>query len=69
MAATHPSRRYLTAAFTPYFVFLLLGGSPQAAEHRFLERLTETILGVALALILGVLIPRLGSQLPERQVR
>jgi uncharacterized membrane protein YccC len=61
MAATHPSRRHLTSALTTYIVFLLLlGGSTQDAEHRFLERLTETILGVVLALIFGVLIPRLG---------
>ena len=60
LAATHPSRRYLTSAFTTYVVFLLmLNGSPQEAEHRFLERLTETMLGVTLAVIFGVLVPRL----------
>jgi hypothetical protein len=63
LAATHPSHRYLTPTFTTFVMFLLLlNGSPQDAEHRFLERLTETILGVGLALIFGVLVPRLRRQ-------
>ena len=60
LAGTRGSRRYLTPAFTTFAVFLLLlYGNAQDAEYRFLERLTETVLGVTLALIFGVLVPRL----------
>lgn len=60
LAATTVSRRYVTGAFTTYVVFFpLLNGNPQDASHRFLERLSDTLLGVELALTFGVLIPRL----------
>ena len=60
LAGTRGSRRYLTPAFTTFAVFLLLlYGNARDAEYRFLERLTETVLGVTLALIFGVLVPRL----------
>ncbi len=60
LAGTRGSRRYVTSAFTTYLVFLLLlYGSPQDAEFRFVERVAETVLGVALALAFGVLVPRL----------
>ena len=36
---------------------LLLYGGPQDAEFRFVERLLETVLGVALALLFGVAVP------------
>lgn len=58
MAATRGSQLYVTPAFTTCVVFLmLLYGSPQDAEYRFLERLLETVLGVALALLFGVAVP------------
>lgn len=58
MAATRGSRLYVTPAFTTCIVFLLLlYGSPQDAEYRFLERLLETLLGVVLALLFGVAVP------------
>lgn len=68
MAATRLSRRYLTPAFTTCIVFLLLlYGSPQEAEHRFFERLLETVLGVALALLFGVAVPWLRVRLAHRK--
>jgi hypothetical protein len=64
MAATRGSRLYVTPAFTTCIVFLLLlYGSPQDAEFRFLERLLETVLGVGLALLFGVGVPWLRDRL------
>jgi hypothetical protein len=69
MAATRRSRRYVTPAFTTGIVFLLLlYGSPQDAEHRFVERLLETVLGVALALLFGVGVPWLRTRLAQRKI-
>jgi uncharacterized membrane protein YccC len=57
LAATRPSRWYVTAGFTTFIVILLLVyGSPEQAETRFLERVVETLLGVGIALIFGVLL-------------
>lgn len=67
MAATRGSRLYVTPAFTTCLVFLLLlYGSPQDAEHRFFERLLETVLGVAVALLFGVAVPSLRNRFARR---
>lgn len=59
-AATHRSRWYVTSAFTTFLVFLLLLHSdPQDAESRFDERLLETLLGVGIAYLFGLALPRL----------
>jgi uncharacterized membrane protein YccC len=55
---TRGSRWYVTPAFTTFLVFLLLLYSrPGDAGHRFGERVTETILGVAIAYAFGLGIP------------
>jgi acetyltransferase-like isoleucine patch superfamily enzyme len=47
LAATHPSRWYVTGGFTSFIVTLLLVyGAPEEAERRFDERVDETLLGV-----------------------
>ena len=59
-AATQGSRWYITSAFTTFLVFtLLLHGAPQAGQDRFNERLVETTLGIGIAYVYGLLIPRL----------
>ena len=60
LAGSKPSRRYVTPMFTTYLTILMMViGNPGDSEHRFFERLLETVLGVALAYVFGVLIPRL----------
>jgi Fusaric acid resistance protein-like len=57
-AATRPSRWYVTPAFTTFLVFLLLlYADPQDATSRFNERLLETVLGVGLAYVFGLVLP------------
>lgn len=59
-AGTHGSRWYITSAFTTFLVFLLLlHDAPQDAPSRFGERIGETILGVAIAYVFGLLLPAL----------
>jgi uncharacterized membrane protein YccC len=59
-AATHRSRWYVTSAFTTFLVFLLLLHSdPQDAVSRFNERLLETLLGVGIAYVFGLALPKL----------
>jgi uncharacterized membrane protein YccC len=65
--ATHRSRGYVTPAFTTFLVFLLLLDSrPQDAASRFNERLVETALGVAIAYVFGLVLPRLAEQRHRR---
>ena len=66
LAGSKPSRRYVTPLFTTFLVILMMVlGNPGDAEHRFLERFGETVLGVALAVVFGVLIPRLRGPIAE----
>ena len=59
-AGTHGSRWYVTPAFTTFLVFLLLlYADRQDTEHRLLERLGETLLGVGIAYFFGLVVPRL----------
>ena len=54
-AGTHPSRWYVTPAFTTFLVFLLfLTEDPDAAAARFGERMGETLLGVAIAAVFAL---------------
>jgi hypothetical protein len=53
-AGTHPSRWYVTPAFTTFLVFLIfLSADPDDAGARFDERVGETVLGVAIAAVFG----------------
>ena len=62
LAATRPSRWYLTGGFTTFIVILLLVyGAPNQAAGRFLERVGETLLGVGVALVFGVVWPALSG--------
>ena len=65
LAATRTSRWYITPAFTTLLVFLLLLYSdPASAPHRLKERIAETALGVGLAYLFGLLLPRLSTHWP-----
>jgi hypothetical protein len=60
MAATQPSRWYVTPAFTTFVVFmLLLWPHPTDTVWRFWQRNLETMLGVAIALFFGLAVPLL----------
>lgn len=65
--ATHRSRWYVTPAFTTFLVFLLLLYShPQDAATRFSERLLETVLGVRIAYVFGLVLPALAPRQRRR---
>ncbi|WP_421119344.1 FUSC family protein [Aquihabitans daechungensis] len=69
VAGTHRSRWYITPAFTTFLVFvLLLYAAPDQATARFGERMGETVLGVALAYLYGLLIPHLRARIADRKV-
>jgi hypothetical protein len=62
LAATRASRWYVTPAFTTLLVFLLLLYSdPASAAHRLNERVVETAVGVGLAYLFGLVLPRLST--------
>jgi Fusaric acid resistance protein-like len=59
-AGTHGSRWYVTPAYTSVLVLLmLLHADPAQAHGRFNERVTASVVGVALAYLFGLLLPRL----------
>ena len=63
-AATHGSRWYVTPAFTTALVLsLLIQADLDQAGARFLERTGETVLGVALAYLFGLVLPAVWSRL------
>lgn len=63
LAATRGSRRYVAPMFTTFLVFLLiLVNDPQETAGRFLERMGETVLGVALAAVFGLVLPALAAR-------
>jgi hypothetical protein len=70
-AGTRRSRWYVTSAFTTFLVFLLLLYSdPQDAGSRFNERLVETVLGVGIAYLFGLALPKLAQRArPASQAR
>ena len=58
MSATHGSRWYVTPFFSTFLVLtLMLYGDPGDSAMRFWQRSLETVVGVALALVFGALIP------------
>ena len=60
-AGTHGSHWYVTPFFTTFLVLvMLLYANPTVANEqwRFAERVDETILGVGLAYVFGLLLPR-----------
>lgn len=58
VAATRPSRWYVTPAFTTFIaISLLLYANPANAQSRFNERVGETLLGVAVAYGFGLVVP------------
>jgi hypothetical protein len=58
LAALVGSRWYVTGFFGTSLAFmLLLQGDPADVPHRFWERSIETLVGVCLALLFGVLVP------------
>jgi hypothetical protein len=58
VAATRPSRWYVTPTFTTFIaISLLLYASPADAQSRFNERVGETLLGVGLAYVFGLVVP------------
>lgn len=60
VTATAGSRWYVMPAFTTFLVFvMLLVDSPDDARSRFWERTLETVFGIAVAAILGFLVPML----------
>jgi len=62
LAATRASRWYITPAFTTLLVFLLLlYADPASAPHRLNERVAETAVGVGLAYLFGLVLPRLAA--------
>ena len=63
VAGVHASRWYVVPAFTTFLVFLLLLDShPQDAASRFGERVLETVLGVSIAYLFGLVLPALTRQ-------
>lgn len=64
-AATHKSSWYITPLFTTFLVFwvLLYGDASQASiDHRFWERMLETLLGIAIAYLFGIVWPQLAER-------
>ena len=59
MAATVGSRWYVAPGFTTFLVFLmLLYGNQDQASSRVLERVLETLFGIGVAYVFGILVPR-----------
>lgn len=61
-AALHTSRWYITPAFTTFLVFWVLLYDEATLiniDRRFIERVLETFVGVALAYVFGLLLPKL----------
>ncbi len=70
-SATHTSRWYVTSAFTTFFaISLLIYANPAEGASRFNERVLETVLGVGLAYLFGLVIPLAQeSRVKDRPVR
>jgi hypothetical protein len=64
VAATRPSRWYVTPLFTTFIaISMLLYANPTDAQSRFNERVGETLLGVGLAYFFGLVVPAVGARL------
>lgn len=69
-SATHRSRWYVTSAFSTFLALsLLVYGDPGQAGSRFVERLVETSLGVGVAYLFGLALPRLGRATVDEDAR
>lgn len=70
-AGTHKSEWYVTPLFTTFLVFwlLLYGDATQASiEHRFWQRVLETLAGVTIAVLFGIVWPTLASRFQRKHV-
>jgi len=68
-AATRGSRWYITSAFTTFVVFvMLLQANPEQASQKVGERVGETVIGVALAVLFGIGLPALSSRARRREL-
>jgi hypothetical protein len=68
-AATRGSRWYITSAFTTFVVFvMLLQAHPEQASQKVGERVGETLIGVALAVLFGIGLPALASRTRVREL-
>jgi len=64
LTALAGSRWYVTGGFSTFLLFMaLLGGDTGDTAHRFWERTIETLLGVSLALVFGLLVPWIGERI------
>lgn len=67
VAATRPSRWYVTPAFTTFIaISMLVYSNPHDAQSRFNERVGETLLGVGLAYFFGLLVPAVVERVHTR---
>ena len=65
LAATRGSRWYVTGGFTTLIALLMLTyGTPSQATNRLFERVVETVVGVGVALVFGVVLPARRPQSP-----
>lgn len=68
LCALQESRWYVAPGFTTFLVLtLLLSTSDASPAARFVERSIETLLGVGLALVFGVVVPAVVSALGRRR--
>jgi uncharacterized membrane protein YccC len=69
VAAMHTSRWYINAAFTTFLVIILLTyGESGSVRHFVSERTAETLIGVGIAYLFGLAVPRIsGSRLQARR--
>ena len=69
VAATRPSRWYVTPTFTTFIaISMLLYSAPADAQSRFNERVGETLLGVGLAYFFGLVVPAIIDRVRARDV-
>ena len=70
LCAMQESRWYVAAGFTTFLVItLLLSTSSATPAQRLAERVLETLLGVALALLFGAVVPAALALLSRRRAR
>ncbi|WP_270365082.1 FUSC family protein [Microbacterium algeriense] len=70
LSATQESRWYIAPGFTTFLALtLILSTSSSSPSQRFVERSVETLLGVALALFFGALVPAALSFAARRRGR
>ena len=66
-AKTRTSRWYITSGFTTFLVFvMLLHDHPEETGQKLGERVGETLVGVGLAVLFGLVLPALAARPHER---